>query len=317
MNLKKLITNIVLLSISILFGTLVLEFTGRTIGLGNPLLYKEDKLIGYRLRPNQSKVRLKNTAVNTDFEGFRFDPNKKQDPNAKIIIFVGDSVTYGGSYIDDTELFSIAYCSKNRKLVCLNSGVNGWGTDNMGRFIANFSLYSDRIPSKFILIILPGDDLRNLSQLRGLPYWTSPPKQPKAINELFNYVFLRYILLGLRTETPEEKQVNPTDQKIEARTIEIAWNDLNNYIRSSKFKVDVVLTPPKVWFEKSKKNLSNIKLYDDYLITLEENPNVLSTCNLYYFIKEDYSPTDYVDRVHLSKKGHMKWTKYLRSCLNE
>ena len=64
---------------------------------------------------------------------------------------------------------------------------------------------------------------------------------------------MRYILLGLRTETPEEKQVNPTDQKIEARTIEIAWNDLNNYIRSSKFKVDVVLTPPKVWFEKTLK----------------------------------------------------------------
>ena len=155
MNLKRLITNIIISSISISFGIIICEFAGRSLGLGNPLLYKEDRLVGYRLRPNQSKKRLKNSIVSTDFEGFRVNPNQKIDVSAEVVVFVGDSVTYGGSYIDDVDLFSSIYCDNSTNLVCLNSGVNAWGTYNMGRFISNFSLYSSRIPSKFILVILP------------------------------------------------------------------------------------------------------------------------------------------------------------------
>ena len=99
--------------------------------------------------------------------GFRIDPNEIKDSNSEIIIFVSDSVTYGGSYIDDTELFSSRYCENNSKLICLNAGVNGWGTYNMARFISNFSTYSERIPSKFLLVISPNDELRNLTHLLG------------------------------------------------------------------------------------------------------------------------------------------------------
>ena len=152
MNFKRLGANSFLFLLSISFGIFICELAGRFIGLGNPLLYKGDSLVGYRLRPNQSKRRLKNSIVTTDFEGFRIDPNQKIDLSSEFLVFVGDSVTYGGSYIDDSELFSSIYCTKSSNLFCLNSGVNAWGTYNMGRFISNFSLYSDRIPSKFILL---------------------------------------------------------------------------------------------------------------------------------------------------------------------
>ena len=176
MNLKILITNILISSISISFWIIVCEFAGRSLGLGNPLLFKEDWLVGYRLRPNHNKKRLRNSLVLTDFECILFDPNQKKDLSAEILIFVGDSVTYGGSYIDNSDLFSSIYCEDSTNLVCLNSGVNAWGTYNMGRFISNFSLYSIRIPSKFVLIILPGDDLRNLSQLSSLSFWSASPE---------------------------------------------------------------------------------------------------------------------------------------------
>ena len=39
--------------------------------------------------------------------------------------------------------------------------------DDRLRFISNFSLYSKRIPSKFILVILPGDDERNLKDIKS------------------------------------------------------------------------------------------------------------------------------------------------------
>tara|TARA_Y100001968_G_scaffold308967_1_gene328330 strand:+ start:571 stop:1524 length:954 start_codon:yes stop_codon:yes gene_type:complete len=317
MNLKRLITNILLSSISISFGIIVCEFAGRSFGLGNPLLYKEDELVGYRLRPNQNKKRLKNSFVSTDFEGFRFDPNQKKDLSAEIIIFVGDSVTYGGSYIDNSNLFSSIYCDDSTNLVCLNSGVNSWGTYNMGRFISNFSLYSTRIPSKFVLIILPGDDLRNLSQLSSLPYWSASPKHPKAINELLNYSLLRYIVPSLRSQNLEFNKDVVKESNIKSQTIKQSWQDLDNYIKSSESKVEIVLTPPKRWFEKSQQSQSDIKLYDQYLSMISQNQNVLKTCNLYYFVRDDYSSIDYVDSVHLSNSGHKKWAKYIKSCLSQ
>ena len=42
--------------------------------------------------------------------------------------------------------------------------------------------------------------------------------------------------------------------------------------------------------------------------------NAKKTCNLYYSLKNDYSPSYYVDGVHLSAKGQKKWAEYLKSC---
>lgn len=315
-NIRRLGFNCLLLFASIFFGVFFSELAGIFIGLGNPLLYKEDPLVGYRLKPNQAKRRLKKSIVTTDSEGFRIDPNQKKD-KSEIIVFVGDSVTYGGSYIDDSELFSSIYCADSRNLLCLNSGVNAWGTYNMGRFISNFSLYSERIPSKFILVILPGnDDRRNLMELSSLPYWSKMPKYPKAINELLNHALWFYIIPNLRSnEVKEEKNISK-ERLIIYQTIKHSWEDLDNYIKYSKSKVEVVLTPPKKWFDDYESNKSDIALYENYLAILSKNSKVSKTCNLYHYIKDDYSSKDYVDRVHLSKNGHKKWAKYIKSCLD-
>lgn len=118
-------------------------------------MFKEDWLVGYRLRPTHNKKRLRNSLVLTDFECILFDPNQKKDLSAEILIFVGDSLTYGGSYLDNSDLFSSIYCEESTNLVCLNSGVNAWGTYNMGWFIYNFSIYPFVFPlSLFLLFYL-------------------------------------------------------------------------------------------------------------------------------------------------------------------
>ncbi len=316
MNLKR-INNLFLTFFSISLGVLMCEIFARKVGLGDPLLYKKDTLIGYRLKANQSKKRFQNSNITTDYEGFRFDPNQAKNSKAEIIIFIGDSVTYGGSSIDDSELFSSLYCKNKSNLLCLNSGVNAWGTYNMGRFISNFSTYSERIPSKFILVILPGDDLRNFAKLSSLPYWSSSPKNPKAISELINFYLWKYGVPFLRSKVTQNQGELSKNFEIETKTIQQSWSDLNGYIKSSKFNVDVIVTPPKKWFQKSKEYKAEINSYDDYLLNLSKNQNVTKTCNLYYFIKDEYSSNDYVDSVHLSKNGHAKWAKQIKSCLSQ
>ena len=139
--------------ISIFLGILIAELFAKSLGLGNPLLYDPDNLVGYRLKPNQSKYRRRGALVSTNSEGFRINPLSYKDKNTNNLVFVGDSVTFGGTYIDDKNLFSSKYCELlNKNFNCLNNGLNAWGILNMGRFIANFEIYSRIEPNSFILV---------------------------------------------------------------------------------------------------------------------------------------------------------------------
>ena len=315
MKFRSFISNIFLLSLSVAFGIFFSELIGKNIGLGDPILYKEDNLVGYRLRPNQRKKRLRDANVSSDKEGFRFEPIEEKNLYADIIVFVGDSVTYGGSTIDDSELFSTLYCEENKNLICLNSGLNSWGIYNMARFISNFSLYSSRIPHKFVLVITPVDDLRNFAILRGLPFWSNSPKKPKSINEVINYSLLKYVTTNFRSKEQLNPFKNNEVSKINQQTRIHAWEDLNNYLTISNYDVEVVITPPKAWFEKTEEFKYEIKSYDEFLEKIQKNQKVKKTCNLYYLIKDKYSPDDYLDHHHLSKEGHRKWAKNIQLCL--
>ena len=313
MHYKKNIFNFLLLFTSFLIGIAIIEFFGRYLGLGDVVLYNSDPLVGYRLRPNQSTKRRKSSYVNSDYEGFRFNPDIEINENSKYIVFVGDSVTYGGSYIDDSELFSSKFCSLSNEIyVCLNNGVNAWGTMNMGRFIANYDLYSEREISKIILVILPGDERRNFKSFTDTPFWSSKPRNPMAINEVMRYIMLKN-LIPLFQRPNELGFVKK--EKIFIAQRKQSWKELNSLIDKSNYPVDIVITPPKNWFLAKEKN-SEIVIYEELLNDLD-SPKINKKCNLYNFIKSEFNSELYVDGVHLSKKGHELWSKKLDICLKD
>ena len=85
-------------------------------------------------KKSESKVkRFNNSTVTINEQGFR---TSQKDNYERKIFFLGDSVTYGGSYIDDKELFSSKVCEKINylkveKYSCLNGGVNAYGFENI------------------------------------------------------------------------------------------------------------------------------------------------------------------------------------------
>ena len=83
----------------------------KNIGLGNPVRYDSDLTYGYAPKINQKTERLKKSIVTINDVGLRSLENWKKN-NKKKILFIGDSITYGGSYIDDTETFSYLVCTK-------------------------------------------------------------------------------------------------------------------------------------------------------------------------------------------------------------
>jgi len=316
MNFKNNMFKLILLIFSVTLGISISEIFARYLGLGNPLLYFSDPLVGYRLKPNQSEKRRNKAFVTSDFEGFRIDPDIKLDPKSKFIVFVGDSVTYGGTYIDNSDTFASLYCRLfNDKKVCLNNGVNSWGTLNMGRFISNFEIYSKRTPVKFILVILPGDERRNFRSFSDTPFWSNQPRQPKAINEIMRFILFNYINPIL--ESPKSKEINEqefmqTELKL-SKQLSQSWSELDALLDKSKYPIDVVITPPRYWFEKDVGKKEYL-LYNELLTSLKSK-NIKNKCNLFLYIEEEYHPDLYVDSVHLSDKGHKLWSKKLKQCI--
>ncbi len=317
MKISKLFVNTLLTFTSIFLGILFCELAGRKLGLGKPILYKPDTLVGYRLKPNQSVIRMRNSKIKTDFEGFRISNKKLFDKDSSFIVFVGDSVTYGGSYIDNNNLFTSKYCDLilDQNIRCLNNGINAWGIHNMSRFISNYDLYSSRKPLKFILVILPGDEGRNLKAFSDTPFWNKKPKQPSAFIEILKFVILKYFIPSLESNN---KKISNTVDLIENDKVwvqkKIVWDELKFALRRSKYPVDVIITPPKRWFE-SKSFEREILNYEQFLDNLSKVYQVKKTCNLYRSLKNNYKNSLYTDGVHLSKEGHELWAKKIFECI--
>jgi lysophospholipase L1-like esterase len=181
---KLIIPTILLLTTSILVFSA--EFVLREkIGLGEPIVYDEHPLWGYSPKPNAVYSRLGGSIVTINNVGLR--STKDWQKEQKNILFLGDSVTYGGSHINDDETFSLLVCKHLTDWNCHNGGVNAYGILNM---VAR-SRYDKRIQD---------DDLRVFTFIsrdfdRGLQKATTahfilrePPRLFPALWEVTNYV---------------------------------------------------------------------------------------------------------------------------------
>ena len=81
------------------------------VGLGDPIRYDSNYIYGYAPKENQSKSRIRGAKVTINDVGLRTIYKWKNNSKNKIIFF-GDSITYGGSYIDDSKTFTHLVCEK-------------------------------------------------------------------------------------------------------------------------------------------------------------------------------------------------------------
>ena len=124
------------------------ELAARALGLHTPVLY-ETTSYGYRVKPNQDLRRFGNR-VSYNAEGLR-SGNVSATPDAGTlrVLCVGDSITNGGTVIDQTDTYPLLLEAELRRSLThaevLNASAPGWAPSNELGWLKSNGVMGSRI----------------------------------------------------------------------------------------------------------------------------------------------------------------------------
>ena len=226
------ITGLILVCMLALF-----EFSLRAImGLGNPVIYDSNPIYGYRLLPDQEVSRFYGSDIRINNLGLRANEDWDDQVENKIL-FLGDSVTYGGSNVSNDELFSYLALRDLDGYKSGNAAVNAWGVANMHGLLVE----SEFLPASiYVTVLLEEDFYRGLTRLQGLPYWNRQPSS--AIQELF--YFSLYELSLNRYRHWQEFASSDDEMKI-VETAVLMLKEMDDLIDSKGYLHLIFITPTR------------------------------------------------------------------------
>ncbi|MDJ0978674.1 MAG: GDSL-type esterase/lipase family protein [Erythrobacter sp.] len=172
---KKLRTIfIIVLNTALLFGVLELGVrffapskVSTTYLEGGPL-GQEDAVLGHKNNPNTlARVTAPEFEVEyyIDADGFRGRPGAEAralDPEAKTVLLIGDSFTFGATNdYDDIwpKLLADRFAQEQRSVNIVNAGVPGYNTAQQALYLER--LYEDCKPDIVVVMFLPNDLFAN------------------------------------------------------------------------------------------------------------------------------------------------------------
>ena len=191
-------------------------------------------MYGYDVIPNQIKKRFNNSIIKINEIGSRTNIDNIEGDFT--INFYGDSIVYGGSYIDNKELFTekvcINYSAKNNlKINCNNFGINAYGYNNIKNKIKH------KGTKDITILYLNGSGLiRNYSNLSSQPFFSDNLKSYfPAIEEVTLYYVYKTNLkrrysspFNLSNQFYKEENFNFETRKFYNHQINDLINSLNN-----------------------------------------------------------------------------------------
>jgi lysophospholipase L1-like esterase len=166
----------------------------RHLGLGYPIVYLENTSYRYAPAPNQRvPARDGPGFVTIDGAGLRGTGDWARAADHHIL-FIGDSVTWGGTSLDDADTFAARTCVELEAAIggtaaCGNGGVNGYGIDNMIARIVDdpATARADTI----VAVVISLDAYRGLNDLHRTPFFSFEPHGPlRASWEAIGYLTL-------------------------------------------------------------------------------------------------------------------------------
>lgn len=269
----------------------------RFMGLGDPVVYQSHPIFGYRPLPNQHLHRFKGAALDFNNLGLRADQDWNDKPQGKLL-FLGDSVTYGGSYISNEQLFSTLIGKKLPSYIVGNIGVNAWGIENVYALLVQEGF----LPAEYYVSTFPeGDFLRGLNRFGGQPFW--PRKPHSAFEELYQYYLYKL------TSAKYNESVMPLTPAEEDKVILQAaqrLKEMDSFLAQKGYKHVIFITP-------SKQQALGLEPKNAAVLAALTAAG-LTPIYLLDSIKNEPETTIqswYTDNIHLSPGGHQQWAEWM------
>jgi lysophospholipase L1-like esterase len=270
------------------------ELLLRRAGLGDPILFEVRWSYRFAPVPNQSQVRRRGAKVTIDSKGLRSVRDWASPADGKVL-FVGDSVTWGGSYIDDEDTFAAGVCARlqaatGRHFVCGNAGTNEYGTDNMAARI-RYKTFEDE--TALVVTVIADDTLRGLKDADAAFVFTAAPPGPfKALWEATAFVVWRLN----RAMRPFQPVPSKDDHRVAERSLENLLAAVRETARPGR-KVLFVLSPLA-----AELNGKELELTRVVRATLERSG--FPFLDLHAAVSVSATPDFYYDGIHLERRGH-------------
>ena len=276
----------------------LLEYIARqAFGLGNPVVYLSHPLYGYRPLPNQNLTRFGGASLQFNNLALRASSDWDTERSNKIV-FLGDSVTYGGSYIANDKLFSAHIEHALPGFLVGNAGVNAWGVENVQALVQEEKF----LPAKHYISTFPeGDFLRGLNRLGGQPFW---PRKPNwALEELYYYGL--YKLSNHKYDNPAAFLSAEEEKKVIEHAV-MRLKNMDDFLKAQGYSHTIFITPAltqALGLESKRadleKALKDSELKVIYLLDLVENESPEIIKSWFY------------DNIHLSELGHQQWAQWM------
>lgn len=201
-NSFKCFRNVTLVLSGILLATeLVLRFA---FGFCNALLYQESDRYEYIAQPCQHRYRF---FSHIDYNSYS-QRSDEPDTAKTIILGLGDSVIFGGTWMDQDSL-ATTLLSKETGMQMLNISCGSWGPDNCAAYLKEKGTFG----AKAIVLVCSSHDAYDVMSFVPVvgKYPSYPDKQYKlALWELAG----RYLLPRIKNNITKNKRVLDPDAQV-------------------------------------------------------------------------------------------------------
>jgi len=266
----------------------------RGAGLGDPILFYTSASYRYAPMPNQRQVRRGGATVTIDSKGLRNTKDWTAKADAKIL-FVGDSVTWGGTYIDDRDVFSDGVCQRlaesiGKGFICGNASANQYGTDNMAERI-RYKDFDDE--AALVVTLISHDTLRGLADVDGRFFFTRAPPAPfKALWEAATFATwdLYHVMRPVTLHRGDD------DDRVVERSLENLFSAIRETQKPGR-QVLIVLSPVREELNGHESALTKRV----QAVLARSGFDVL---DLHAAVSSAFSKDFYYDSLHLDVTGH-------------
>ena len=231
-------------------------------GFGSPALVEPDLTTGYELIPGQHVVRrhpLSDDPVahlDTDSQGMRSDePSATKPPGTVRLLFLGDSITYGTTQVDQPHIFSELVHKElaaqiHHPVEVMNAANSGWALANE---VAWLKEHSTRQADVVLLCLNSNDPTQPFAELPASGVIPSRAYGwPRGIAEFDDRVLPGLIQkakakLGVKSAGPVKEDVDPGvalghDLSVLHQNL-LLLDELNRYVTASRARLVIVYIP--------------------------------------------------------------------------